>query len=42
MAENPTIGELVKAIIADEVSAAVDALLAKPDNGPYLGSAAAI
>ncbi|MGV7034828.1 hypothetical protein [Methylobacterium symbioticum] len=33
----PTTGDLVKAkaITTDEVEAAVDALLAKPDTGPY-------
>lgn len=37
MADTPTTGELlkVKAIACDEVDAAVDALLAKPDVGPH-------
>ena len=37
MAENPTVGELLKAevIASDEIGAAVDAWLEKPDVGPY-------
>lgn len=37
MAENPTIGELLlaDAIASDEIDAAVDALLAKPEVGAY-------
>jgi hypothetical protein len=37
MAENPTTGDLfkAKAITSDEIDAAVDAILAKPDVGPY-------
>lgn len=37
MAENLTTGELLKskAIVSDEIDAAVDAAIAKPDVGPY-------
>ena len=37
MAEPPTIGELLKAevLASDEICAAVDAWLEKPDAGPY-------
>ena len=37
MAENPTTGDLfkAKAITSDEVDAAVDAVLAKPEIGAY-------
>lgn len=37
MAENPTVGELLKAevIASDEIDAAVDAWFEKSDVGPY-------